>query len=215
MPWIDSGWQLLGWVGIACFFSRFLVQWLVSERAGESLAPRSFWLLSVLGSVLMIVYSMYRGEPVFLAGYVVTLFIYVRNLWIADTGSAAARLGPAPLTGMALVAWALLVWTSFDHLRPGWGDSVAWLSVGVVGQSVWSSRFVVQWYVTEREGHSHFPEAFWWISLLGNGLLLAYAIRLADPVWIAGLALGPLVQVRNLMLIYRTGRTAAGSQAGG
>jgi lipid-A-disaccharide synthase-like uncharacterized protein len=215
VPWIESGWQLLGWLGIACFFSRFLVQWLASERAGESLAPRSFWLLSVAGALLLIVYSLYRREPVFLAGYVVTLFIYARNLWIAGAAGAESRLGPAPLTGLAVVAWGLLVWMSFDELRPGFGDSIAWLSVGALGQAVWSSRFVVQWYATERDGRSHLPEAFWWISLLGNALLLAYAIRLADPVWIAGLCLGPLVQARNLMLIYRGQRATAGSQLPG
>jgi lipid-A-disaccharide synthase-like uncharacterized protein len=215
VPWIESGWQLLGWLGIACYFSRFLVQWLASERAGESLAPRSFWLLSLAGALLLIVYSVHRREPVFLAGYVVTLFIYARNLWIADAGGAGGRLGPAPLTGVALLAWGLLVGVSFDELRPGFGDSVFWLSLGVVGQTVWSSRFVVQWYMSERDGHSHFPEAFWWISLLGNVLLLAYAIHLADPVWIAGLCLGPLVQLRNLTLIYRTERVAARPQLPG
>jgi lipid-A-disaccharide synthase-like uncharacterized protein len=116
---------------------------------------------------------------------------------------------------VALLAWGLLVWVAFDELRPGFGDSVLWLAVGVVGQTVWSSRFVVQWYMSERHGRSHFPEAFWWISLLGNALLLAYAVRLADPVWIAGLCLGPLVQLRNLMLIYRTERVAARSQLQG
>ena len=77
------------------------------------------------------------------------------------------------------------------------------LVIGGTGQALWSSRFVVQWMLSEREARSHLPEAFWWISLSGNSLLLSYAIYLRDPVWIAGLALGPVVQVRNLMILYR------------
>lgn len=204
MPEIQSGWQLLGWLGVACFFSRFLVQWLASERARESVAPRSFWFLSVAGALLLIVYSLHRGEPVFLAGYLVTLVIYLRNLWISDPDGDAGRLGPVPLVFLALLAWGVLIGVSVDELHPGWGDSSLWLAIGAVGQATWSSRFVVQWYMTEREGHSHFPQAFWWISLGGNSLLLAYALKVGDPVWIVGLLAGPLVQVRNLMLIYRS-----------
>ena len=211
---LSDGWQLLGWLGIACFFSRFLVQWLASERAGESVAPRVFWVLSVAGAWLLLLYTLHRGEPVLLAGYVVTLFIYLRNLWLWRRGDVRP-LGPVSLTGLGLAAWALLVWLSFDQLRPGWGDSRLWLAVGAVGQSVWSSRFVVQWVLSEREGHSHFPRAFWWISLVGNALLLAYALRLGDPVWIAGLCLGPVVQVRNLVLIQRTARGAIQREASG
>ena len=58
----------------------------------------------------------------------------------------------------------------------------------------------MQWYASERAGESHFPRSFWYLSLAGNVLLLAYACHLADPVYIAGYVLGPLVQVRNLML---------------
>jgi lipid-A-disaccharide synthase-like uncharacterized protein len=210
VSWIADPWQLLGWLGIACFFSRFLVQWLASERAGESIAPRVFWFLSIAGALLLIVYSLKRGEPIFLAGYVVTLFIYLRNVWISDPVTHSRTLGPVPLMLLALVAWGVLVATSVDELRPGWGDSLVWLAVGAVGQAVWSSRFVVQWYMTERSGHSHFPQAFWWISLLGNGLLLAYAVRVGDPVWVVGLLAGPLVQIRNLMLIHRGSRSAGG-----
>ena len=195
---LEDPWLVVGWLGIACFFSRFMVQWIASERAGESVAPPVFWLLSVAGAVLMMLYSVERGEPVFLVGYVVTLSIYLRNLWIRYRESPA--LSPLTTTALALVAGALLVTQGVENLRPGYGDSRLWLAIGVLGQAVFSSRFIVQWHLTERARRSHFPEAFWWISLTGNLLLLAYAVRVGDPVWIVGLCLGPVVQVRNLMI---------------
>lgn len=85
-----------------------------------------------------------------------------------------------------------------------------WTTVGFVGQAIFSSRFVVQWFFTERSGEAHFPRVFWWLSLVGNTLLLTYACRLQDPIFIAGFALGPVVQVRNLMLSSRERMAAAG-----
>ena len=67
--WIKAS----GWVGQACFFSRFFVQWWASERAGRSVAPEIFWWLSAGGAVLLAVYSVPRGEVVLLPGYLATL----------------------------------------------------------------------------------------------------------------------------------------------
>lgn len=200
--WCDSPWELVGWLGLACYFSRFLVQWVASERAGASVTPRVFWWLSVGGALLLMLYSIHRREPIFLIGYLVTLAIYLRNLWISY--APGAPLGTVAVTLLAVLAWILTVTIGLDSVRPGYGDSQFWLAVGVVGQGLWSSRFVVQWYFSERAGESHFPEAFWWVSLAGNALILAYAIKVGDPIWIAGLCLGPVVQVRNLMIIYRS-----------
>jgi len=199
--WFDSAWDWIGWIGISCFFIRFLIQWIASERAGETVTPQAFWWISVAGASLMIGYSLDRGEPIFLAGYLVTLAIYVRNIWIFHRTGAA--LGPVIVALLAVVAWGLLVTFGLVSLRSGYANSLPWLVIGGTGQALWSSRFVVQWMLSEREARSHLPEAFWWISLTGNSLLLSYAIYLGDPVWIAGLALGPVVQVRNLMILYR------------
>ena len=200
--WFDSPWEWLGWIGLGCFFARFLVQWIASERAGESLAPRAFWWISVAGALLLILYSTHRREPIFLVGYLVTLSIYVRNLWIYRAGES--RLGPLPATALAVAAWLVLVTMGLDGLHPGYGDSRLWLAIGAGGQAVWSSRFIVQWYLSERQGQSHFPPTFWWISLAGNATLLSYALHVGDPIWIAGLLLGPVVQLRNLMILARS-----------
>lgn len=74
-------WVVLGFLAQALFSARFLVQWIASERAGRSVIPTAFWIFSIGGGVLLFVYSLYRKDPVFIAGQGLGLFIYVRNLY--------------------------------------------------------------------------------------------------------------------------------------
>lgn len=78
-----------------------------------------------------------------------------------------------------------------------------WLAVGFLGQTLFFGRFLVQWIHSERHGRSIIPVAFWYLSLGGGFLLLAYSIYRRDPVFILGQAVGAFVYVRNLMLIRR------------
>lgn len=90
------------------------------------------------------------------------------------------------------------------------GDIPFWLLVlGLVGQLVFTARFVVQWIASERAGRSVVPLAFWWTSLTGALLLLAYGVFRADPIIILGQSLGFLIYGRNLVLIRRERRQAA------
>ncbi|WP_260518536.1 lipid-A-disaccharide synthase N-terminal domain-containing protein [Aliiroseovarius sp. M344] len=81
--------------------------------------------------------------------------------------------------------------------------SSIWLGIGFLGQLLFTSRFLVQWIVSERRGESVVPLAFWWFSLAGGLTLLSYAIWRQDPVFILGQATGLFVYVRNLILIRR------------
>ena len=85
----------------------------------------------------------------------------------------------------------------------------AWLVIGFAGQALFSARFLVQWVMSEREGRSVIPLAFWIFSVLGVVTLLAYAIHRQDPVIIAGQAGGLVVYARNLWLIRRERRAEA------
>lgn len=73
-------WLALGFLGQACFASRFLVQWLVSERAGRSVVPRAFWYLSIAGGSIVLCYAIWRRDPVFIVGQSAGLLVYLRNL---------------------------------------------------------------------------------------------------------------------------------------
>jgi lipid-A-disaccharide synthase-like uncharacterized protein len=84
--------------------------------------------------------------------------------------------------------------------------SDAWLVLGFVGQAAFSGRFLVQWVASERAGRSVVPVAFWFLSIAGSVLLLAYALHRRDPVFAVGQAAGVLVYFRNLHLIRRQAR---------
>lgn len=82
----------------------------------------------------------------------------------------------------------------------------AWLAIGLAGQALFFSRWLVQWIVSEARGASVMPLAFWWLSLSGSLIVLAYAVREREPVLALGQTVGFTVYSRNLLLIARGGR---------
>jgi len=92
-----------------------------------------------------------------------------------------------------------------------------WLGLGFLAQALFAARFLVQWIASEKAKKSVVPVAFWFLSLTGGGLLLAYAIWRRDPVFIVGQSTGFLIYSRNIYLIYKeraTMRKAALPEAG-
>jgi lipid-A-disaccharide synthase-like uncharacterized protein len=78
-----------------------------------------------------------------------------------------------------------------------------WLYLGLVGQFFFSARFLVQWLATEKQKKSVVPVSFWYFSILGSSLLLAYSIYKQDPVFIIGQSFGFIVYFRNLQIIFK------------
>lgn len=85
-------------------------------------------------------------------------------------------------------------WLTLDHV---------WLIVGLMGQALFASRFIVQWFKSELEGRSVIPVAFWYCSLAGGIVSLAYAIHIESAPFIIGQGSGLVVYSRNLYLIFR------------
>jgi lipid-A-disaccharide synthase-like uncharacterized protein len=83
-----------------------------------------------------------------------------------------------------------------------------WLGLGFLGQALFSMRFLVQWWRSERAGQSVVPIEFWYLSVGGGLLLLVYALHRHDPVFFVGQLAGILVYSRNLQLIHHQGRPA-------
>ncbi len=79
-----------------------------------------------------------------------------------------------------------------------------WATVGLSGQVVFSLRFILQWIVSEYKKKSHVPTAFWFISIVGSLILLAYSIHIKNPIFILGFSLNTLIYLRNLHLIYKS-----------
>jgi len=89
-----------------------------------------------------------------------------------------------------------------------WKLDPFWFALGMVGQAIFFSRFLVQWIASERAGKSFIPPIFWWLSLVGSMLVLVYAIHRQDPVIVLGQAFGWVVYARNLVLLSRAAPTA-------
>lgn len=77
VPW---PWLIVGLVGQAMFFGRFLVQWIASERARRSVVPMGFWYLSIVGGLITLAYAIYREDPVFILGQTTGTIVYLRNI---------------------------------------------------------------------------------------------------------------------------------------
>ena len=86
-----------------------------------------------------------------------------------------------------------------------------WLAIGFLGQGMFFGRWVIQWIASERKAESQVPVSFWYMSLIGGLITLAYAIYRKDPVFIAGQSIGSIVYIRNLMLISRANQPASPS----
>ncbi len=98
MSW--SVWVWIGFLGQACFSMRFIVQWLVSEKAKRSVIPEMFWYFSLAGGAILFAYAIHREDPVFIVGQGTGLLIYSRNIyWIwrerLKLRHAAAMDGPS------------------------------------------------------------------------------------------------------------------------
>ncbi len=81
-----DGWVVLGLAAQALFTMRFVVQWIASERARRSVVPVAFWFFSLGGGVLLLIYALYRKDPVFIAGQAFGLLVYLRNLYFIRIG---------------------------------------------------------------------------------------------------------------------------------
>lgn len=89
-----------------------------------------------------------------------------------------------------------------------------WLAVGLLGQALFSARFIVQWLASERAQTSVIPMLFWYFSIAGGITLLIYAIARNDPVFILGQGMGLFIYARNIMLLVsrRAARESQGTR---
>lgn len=211
---VNPLWFAIGLLAQAAFSARFLVQWVLSERARRSLMPVHFWYFSCAGAVLLLAYATHQRDLVICLGQLAGLAIYLRNLELERRHG-----GGRPL----FFAWPWLAWAAVAVI-PGWLSkpepiiqalSAAgpwWTVVGLVGQVLFTGRFVLQLWFSERAGRPVNPIHFWYLSMAGSVLLFSYAVAQRDPIIILGQSFGILVYLRNLALLRRQD-TGAGAQS--
>ncbi|MBQ1637115.1 MAG: lipid-A-disaccharide synthase N-terminal domain-containing protein [Bacteroidales bacterium] len=204
-PWIFA----LGFFAQGLFAARMLVQWLLSEKAGKVINPTVFWVLSLIASLLFFIYGWLRQDFALMLGQVIGYCAYVWNL---DAKGVWRPLGawrpvatslllavPAAAIGIVAAHWPEVREILFHN------DAIPrWLLIlGVVGQTIFSLRFLYQLFYSASRRESLLPTGFWIISLTGAILILTYGILRRDPVLILAQSFGLVTYIRNLMLIRR------------
>ena len=80
----------IGFAGQGLFAMRFIVQWLTSEGQGRSVIPIAFWYFSIGGGAVLLLYAIWRQDPVIICGQGLGLFIYLRNLFLIHKSCKAS-----------------------------------------------------------------------------------------------------------------------------
>lgn len=210
----------LGFLSALAFGIRFIIQWLQSEKAHKSVVPSSFWKLSLSGNLLLMLHSFIQMQYHVCIVQVWNGIISWRNLDLMQSSKPPVALKTVIwllIGGTLLIsfAFALQDWMfdqPSDWFRvptPPWETakdhsvSFIWHLIGTIGYVLFSSRFWIQWIVAEKAHASQLPLSFWWLSLGGALLSLAYFIRIGDSVNLIGPLIGIVPYIRNLMLMKR------------
>ncbi len=82
---------IVGFAGQAMFSGRFLIQWIMSEKNKKSIVPYAFWIFSILGGALLLIYAIYKKDPVIIVGQLFGLIVYIRNLIIIKNSKEKNR----------------------------------------------------------------------------------------------------------------------------
>jgi len=209
-PWAEA----VGGIAAVIFFGRFYVQWFYSERAGRSVVPVGFWYMSVVGALLLFGYGVYKQSPVGVLSYAFNIIVYARNLvhiWNRGGTLTPRRslLAHGVMVSVCAIAVGLLAMTwlnEYHATRDATPQEAArtwgWIMVGVAGQGLFASRFLIQWMVTEYRRKSTIPTVFWYLSVAASLLQIASYTQRGEWVYVCGLLATLPVYARNLWLIH-------------
>lgn len=197
---------VIGFIAQALFSARLIVQWIKSEKAGNTESPVLFWQLSILASWMLFIYGLLRDDFAIIMGQVIAYSIYIRNLHIQNNWKTLPLLTRliAIITPIVVLLFMLKNWEFHYHQLFKNEDIPTHLLLwGVAGQITFTFRFVYQWVYSERKGESILPMGFWVISIIGSIMILSYALYRKDPVLFFGQGFGLLVYFRNIVLIRK------------
>lgn len=192
----------IGFSAQVFFTARVLIQWYLSEKHRQVESPMLFWLFSILGSLILLFYGWLRKDFAILTGELISYYIYLWNLRAKGLFDKTPKLVPVLVSLIPLVALSLMLkdFSSFstDFFR---SDDLSGplLVFGIVGQLIFKSRFLVQWFYSVRHGESSLPMVFWIISVVGSLMIIVYGLIRHDWVLVAG-QVGIVASVRNIMI---------------
>ncbi len=196
---------ILGFVSQILFFTRTLLQWVLSERAEKVVSPTIYWVLSIAASWLFFIYGWFRHDFSILLGQMIAYYIYIWNLNVNGVWCKINVLVKALIiiTPVCAAGFVLKDFSQFIDIFLENKSIPLWLVIlGSLGQVIFTLRFVYQWIYSMRRNESLLPLGFWVISLIGSGIIVIYGLIRFDPVLILGQSVGFIAYTRNIT-IYR------------
>jgi len=193
-----------GFLAQLLFSSRTFYQWIASERQKRVVAPRFFWQMSLLASVLLFFYGYLRHDFAIMLGQSLTYFIYIRNIQIEGHWHKFPKLSRIFLWLFPIIIIAYYYNNNTMDIQNLFDTEhipIYVLALGILSQLLFTFRFIYQWIYSEKQKFSSLPKGFWLISLLGAVLILIYGILRQDPVLIVGHSFGIVIYTRNLKLL--------------
>jgi lipid-A-disaccharide synthase-like uncharacterized protein len=166
-------------------------------------SPTLFWIFSLSGSSLFLLYGLIRQDVVILIGQSISFYIYVRNLQLKRAWSTIPLFFQLPL--LAIPPSILMFWFQQKNVSALEVDTAISLTVvGIAGQLLLNCRYLYQWYSSEKANESVLPLGFWIISLAASIMVVAYSIARQEPVLLVAQSLGIVVYLRNIIIYSRS-----------
>ena len=192
----------IGYLAQGLFSTRFIIQWLASEKAKEVMAPTLFWKVSLAASLMLVIYSVLVLDITLLVGQFIGYFIYIRNLMLKKKWNSWSPLLRLFIAILPFLAVAIIVSKEGFELSAfiTRHENLLFFVWGFIGQLIFSSRFIFQWYSSEKKKESHLPLGFWIISIVGSTLIGSYAFAFGYYPILLGHIIGISLYSRNIMI---------------
>lgn len=193
----------LGFFAQSLFGARTIIQWIKSEREGRVTSPTLFWIFSLNGCFLFLIYGVFRNDIVILFGQTISFYIYIRNLqlkgfWIKIPVVLRMIILPLPFV---LFTWVgIFSPESFQLILDKADFTDYFILIGTVGQLLLNFRYLYQWYHSEKANESILPLGFWVISAVASVMVVIYGTYRHDPVLLVAQGLGLIAYLRNIYL---------------
>jgi len=191
----------LGFFAQSLFGARTIIQWIKSEREGRVVSPTVFWIFSLGGSFLFLIYGVLRNDLVILLGQTISFYIYIRNLQLKGFWKRIPQVLQIiilPLPILLFIWIGLFSPASYEKIFDKADFTDFFIIIGSIGQLLLNFRYLYQWYHSEKVNESILPLGFWVISALASVMVVVYGIYRNDPVLLVAQGLGLIAYLRNI-----------------
>ena len=192
-------------VGISAqvfYTGRVFVQWYLSEQHGRVESPALYWILSIIGSMILFFYGWLRNDFSIIFGEYLSYYIYMWNIKAKGLYAKTPKIVPIIQILLPVVV-SIALFKDIPQFAQTFlkNDDVPLrlLILGTAGQFIYKMRFVYQWLYSVKKGQSLLPLSFWVIAIVGSLLIIIYGIIRHDWVLILG-QFGIIASARNIMI---------------